>query len=493
MKLRRFLSIVVLAWSAGLYLLTGCAPELDFLIDDFVAPKAEISGTSTAPTLLFSSDEGQATVVFHCNRRWSAAFVNDRASQWCSLPETEGRGGTVSVVVRVSQNMDYDERSASIVFTCDDVTRTLVVTQKQKDALLLESNRLEVPYVGGTYELHFRTNVDYKVSVADDAASWISHSGTKGLTSHSAILQIQANNTLKARQGEVVVSSSMGKEVVKVYQEGEKPTLVLGEHDFDLEAAEADIFFRVSSNLDVSYSLHDGSWIQEVKTRTVSTNEFHFRVDRNQGRKERTDYIVFRDKEYGVSDSVRIHQRVVPILADDQVVPRTLPSRSIKLSLLTSGGDPLVYKVSSSASWLQFEEIVEDPESGHCLIRFETKPNPDKTPREGTIRIYHVDYQMPEEITLTQVEAQRFFTYTTRRTEVKAPSISHDGSGFLLWGDGTFEDLSSVCGTPDWTHVYTDGRKQHTVVVESAAIPWLLVPEPEDGMHFDFSNLKKED
>ena len=493
MNNRRLITIAVLACMAGLFLFPGCTPELDFLIDEFVAPKAEISGTQVSPTLLFSSDEGQATVVFHCNRRWSAAFVNDRASQWCSMPATEGRGGTVSVIVRVSQNTDYDERSASIVFTCDDVTRTLVVTQKQKDALLLESNRLDVPYEGGTYELHFRTNVDFKVSVAEDAASWISQSRTKGLTSHTAIFQIDANNTLKARQGEVVVSSSIGNEVLKVYQEGEKPTLVLGEHDFDLESAEADISVRVTSNLDVSYSLRDGSWVHEVKTKTVSTNEFHFRVDRNPGRKERTDYIVFRDKEYGVSDSVRIHQRVVPILAEDQVIPGFLPSRSVQLSLLTSDGDPQVYKASASASWLRFEGIAEDPESGHCRIRFETQPNPDKNPREGVIRVYHVDYEIPEEIMVTQVQAERYFAYSTRRTEVKAPSLVHDGNGFILWGDGLFDDLSSVRGDTEWIHLYTDGKKQHTIVVESAAIPWLLVSEPEDGMHFDFSNLKKEE
>lgn len=491
----KLLSILIgLASWFGLMLAPGCSPELDFMLDSFETPDAEVSGTSISPTLLFSSEEGQATVVFHCNRRWSAAFVNDRASDWCSISGTEGRGGTVTVIVRVRQNVEFDERSASIVFTCDDVTRPLLVTQKQKDALFLSSNRVEMTYEGGDFELPFRTNVDYKITVSEDASSWITLERTKGLSSHSAYFTVAANKTLTPRQGDVIATSSAGKEVLTVYQAGEKPTLVLGYHEYvNMSARETVLSFDVESNLDVYYTLHDGSWIHEEKTKTVSTNRYRFAVDRNHSRKERTDYIVFRDREYGMCDSVHVHQLPEPILAGDLIQPEiSVPSQSVVLSFLTDGGIPEIFSQESTVSWIECTGIVDDPKTGCCLVCFQTKPNRGNKPREGAVRVYKEEFDQPDEIKVTQVAVQPYFSYTTRKTEIHAPAFAQSGEGFILWGDGTFSHFDKMAANEkDVVHVYEDGKKSHSILVECAAIPWLRVSEPEDAMHFDFSTLKK--
>lgn len=490
MSVRMKKLLVIPAMLLSLFL-TGCSPELDFVMESFVAPTAQVSGSSEAAALLFSSDEGRATVVFTANRRWSAAFVNDRAADWCSMSATEGRGGTVTVYVSVRSNPDYDERSASIQFTCDDVTRTLVVTQKQKDALFLESNRIEMPSAGGTFTMSYRTNIDSKVSVSPAAANWILPTKTKGMVTRTESFTVKANETLEPRQGTVEVTSTLGTEVLTVYQAGETPTLVLGAHEVDLAAAGEGFSVQVTSNLDVSLSIGSGKWLREVETKTVSTHTYYFMADRNDGRKAREDVLVFRDKARGMADSVRVRQAFQPILVgtDPMIVPG---GSSVQLVLLTAEGEPGDFRMVPSSSWLVLSGIEQEGEA--CRIRVDTRPNKSEKVREGIIQVYRNGFSVPDEVSVSQAGLQPSFMYTTLKQEVHAPAFSQSGDGFIIWGDGTFNWFDKFSGNDkDVVHVYTDGVKSHAITVESGSILWLQVPEPEDGMHYDFSTLKKKE
>ena len=475
----------------GVLLATGCTPEMDFVLESFQAPTAQVSGTAQSPSLLFTSEAGRAAVVFTANQRWTASLVNDRASGWCSLSETKGKGGTITVYVSVEANPDYDQRSASIQFTCDDITRTLVVTQKQKDALFLESNRIEMTSEGGTFTMTYRTNVESKVTVAADAADWIIPLKSKGLSTQSETFNVKANETLEPRQGSVEVTSALGKEVLTVYQAGEVPTLVLGAHEVELSPAGEAFSVQVTSNLNVSVTIQDGRWLHEVATKTLSTNTYYFMADRNESREDRMDLIVFRDNERGVADSVHVRQAFQPILADTSAL--AVPGNAaVRLELLTAGSQPDVFKVSPSESWLVVSGI--EPGDEGCRILLDTRVNEREEPRECVVRVYCEGYDLPDEVKVSQAGKSMYFTYSTKRSEVVAPTFAQDVDGFILWGDGSYDRIDpSVMRAKDLVHIYSDGAKTHSILVESAMIPWLLVSEPEDGMHFDFSTLKKKE
>lgn len=481
--MKRFWTLFIGTLAVGL-LLTACSPELDFKLESFQAPKAEVSGTAEAPRLLFSSEGGQATVVFHANRQWSAEFVNDRASSWCSLSVTEGKSGDVSMTVRVKANLEYDERSASILFTCDEIQRTLVVTQKQQDALLIDLSRWEMPCEGGSFDLTFRTNVNFTMTVAADAASWISVTKTKGLSEHAAKVVVKANGTLEARQGTIEFKSENLSETVTVYQAGEEPTLILGAHEVKVPASGEGFSLQVTSNLDVSYEIVGGDWLHEVETKTVSTNTYYFAADPNTVRKERTCMIVFKDKKRGISDTVHVTQGIKAILVDPS--PLTLPSRAMTLSLLAADEDPGRFKVETSASWIALAGISR--QEGGCVIRLEIQENTGAHAREDVVRVYLEGYADPDKLVVTQMPALSLFSYTTTRREVYSPDIEFDGVGFIHWGDGHF-DLLPLPTEERLIHRYGDSGP-HTIEVEAEWIPMVMVREPENNMHFDFSNMK---
>ena len=116
----------------GLFALTACQPDLHFLPESFQSPTADISGGDTDVSLVFPADAGFASLGFQSNQDWTVSFVNDRAKEWCSIPFESGRKGAFTLTVSVAANADYDERSASIVLSCGDLRRTIVVTQKQR-------------------------------------------------------------------------------------------------------------------------------------------------------------------------------------------------------------------------------------------------------------------------------------------------------------------------------------------------------------------------
>lgn len=475
-------------WILCAVLATACQPDLHFVEDSFRSVTAEATVQPDRVSILFDDTSGNATLEFESNKKWTAAFVNDRAADWCSLSSDNGRKGVITLVITVKQNDDYDERSASVILTCEDLTRTIVVTQKQKDALFLESSRIEMPCEGGSFSMTYRTNVDARVSVAADAADWIVPARTKGLSTYTETFTVRRNETLEPRQGNVEVTSALGTEVLTVYQAGEIPTLVLGSHEVELPAEGDGFSIQVTSNLDLSLTLRDDSWIHEVDTKTISTNTFYFVADFNEGRSERENLLVFSDQKRGMSDSVRIRQAYQAILAP--MNPATLPSRSVDLLLTTVGGVPEDFKVVPSVSWMKLVSI-EAGEEG-CQIRLRSEDNPKSSKRAGVIRVYRTVFPTPDEVKVTQIALQPSFSFTTKRQEVKAPAVSEMFDRYILWGDGSFTFVPQMSHGPAETHSYAQAGK-HTIVVESPSIPWLLVSEPENDTYFDFSMLKKKE
>lgn len=479
--MRKTLSIIVGILAAAALLLTGCRPELDFSLDAFSGTGVEVSGTAQSPTILFSSDAGKATVVFNSSGRWSAAFVNDRAKNWCSLSAEEGRSGTVTLTVTVRQNEGYDERSASIVFTCDNVQRTLVVTQKQLDALVMDASREEIPAEGGSFTLNYRTNVNCQVKVLGAAEKWITLTRSKALNDHSVQVTVQANGTMESRQGEIEVKGNNLTEIVTVYQEGEAPTLVLGAHAVSLPVEGDGFSVQVTSNMNVVFTVEGGDWLQEVKTKTLSTNTYYFAATANTGRAVRLGRIVFR-ADYGMRDTVVVTQDYQPIVIDPS--PRTVPCRSVVLSVLAVDAEPGQLRVETATSWLSCTGITRDKEGSHILI--ETQNNTAQSTRQGTVLVYMEGCEGPDELIITQEKAMPFFSFTTTQPEVSVPAMNISGNGYIHWGDGTFENLWSLSSL---VHRYSE-TGTHTVIVEAETISAMLVDELEEGMHLDFSNLK---
>lgn len=296
-------------FSTFILLLTSCRPDIDFVEGSFRPGLAEVALSGSNLSMTFPSSSGSVSVDLDASGKWTASFVNDRSKDWCSLSAESGSRGKATITVSVKENTDYDQRSASIIFVCGDVQRTIVVTQKQKDALLITSNRLDVDNKGGNISIEVKANVEFEYSISESAKSWITQVGTKGLKTSQLLFKVDANEELDKREGAITITSSVGQETVRVYQDGATPTLIVSTSQIELPATDTSFQVEVRSNVDVAIEIPDSCiWIKEMQTKAMSTNTYYFEADANESLNAREATITFKNAAKGMEEKVTVIQ-----------------------------------------------------------------------------------------------------------------------------------------------------------------------------------------
>ena len=111
------------------------------------ANKVEIS--TSAPVV--EQKGGTATVSFTTNAAWTASV--SASTSWLSVSPASGSAGTHTLTITTTENDTYDERNASITIKAGNASKNITVTQKQKDALIVTSNKMEIGAEGGEFTI----------------------------------------------------------------------------------------------------------------------------------------------------------------------------------------------------------------------------------------------------------------------------------------------------------------------------------------------------
>ena len=458
--------------------LTACRPELDF--DFHQNSQASFSGSGENYTVLFDAESGVATIDLNASGSWTAEFVNGRA-YWCTLSAMEGKRGVATLTFSVQSNGEYDERSAAVVFTCKDLKRTIVVTQKQRDALLLSSGRVEMSADGGSFTVEVLSNIDFSHQIEANGQSWIRTLSTKGLEKSVLTFQVDQNESLDKRIGTVTFAGPTSQETVTVYQKGETPTIVISEDTVSLTAEEGVFKVEVASNIDATLQVpEDCDWLREIQTKTISTHTYQFAYDRNQARTARTCYLVFRNEAFKKVDSVQVEQGQVPILKEVQDV--YIPSTGDVVTLATSDAVQSFDQFHYDATWFEPAGMESDPDGNR--FSFRVGPNPEQKMRAVPVSVSIPGFAEPDVFQVRQYGPYPSFSYVTTEQEVVVPKLDEGEIPYLVfWGDGSYERY-----TQDLQHRY-ESAGTHTIRFEGNSFLFLLLPAPQDGMRYDFSHL----
>ena len=342
---------------AAVFLFAGCGhevePELEFLDNASSGSGVEIRKSGSTLYLNFPSSASSATVELEASQEWAASFLNDRSVGWCSASKLSGGKGVASITVSVKENPDYDDRSASILFESGNLKRTIVVTQKQKEAMLISGKRFDVAQEGGTVQVEVGANVSFSYTVGEGCSSWITPARTKSLSTSTVSFDVAENTTLAKREGEITFTASTGSETVKIYQDGETPTIIVSQNRYDLEAEKASFTVEVRSNIDVSFSVPEqNGWIREVRTKSFSTNSFTFEVDENEEFASRSCAITFSSKEWGKEEKVIVSQKAATpqlILGTGEY---TFSYEGGNLDITLKSNMNVGYKIADDCEWI---------------------------------------------------------------------------------------------------------------------------------------------
>lgn len=363
-----------------LMLCQGCSEDKEENPPAPESPSITVESEEDIP--VFDTAGGTLALTFTTTSDWTAS-VDGAASGWLSVSPASGEAGTHTLSLVTTANDSYDERNASVTITSGSVKKTLTVTQKQKDALLLTSNKVELEAEGGDFSIELQANVEVTYEIESGAQTWLTPvARSRGLTSSVLAFHAEANEEAEARQAVIKLAGGNGlTEEVTVYQIGTGPALVLSQSEYIVSSAGETIQVELRSNTAYEIEMPGVDWLRENSSRSLSTYTHYFIVDPNETYDARSAVIRFIDRENGIEQTVTVTQ----MQRDAIVVAQNVYQIGVEGGALNFAVQANVdFTVSTNADWITQVEARGLTERMLC---FEVTPNEGEEMREAVITL----------------------------------------------------------------------------------------------------------
>ena len=289
--------------SLFIVILSGCSKkdkELDFI------------KVTSGLTYTVEAAGGTVNVNVETNTDYFVSIPDD-AKNWISVVESRAsRNETISL--SVSEN-GIDARSA-IVYLNNKNGEQLAkvqISQKGEDPCFNVKNgsTVEVESKGGTVDLKFETNIEYSVSIPEEAQIWISVVESRAIRQETVTLSISEND-IDARSAFIYLIDKKGEQLAKVQisQKGEDPCFnVKNGSTVEVESKGGTVDLKFETNIEYSVSIPEEaqSWISVVESRAIRQETVTLSISENNGA-TRSATIQFVDKGQNTLASIKINQ-----------------------------------------------------------------------------------------------------------------------------------------------------------------------------------------
>lgn len=442
------------------------------------APKPEtikIEITTSAPVM--EQKGGTATVSFTTNAAWTANVGT--STSWLKVSPTSGVAGTHTLTVTTSENDTYDERNASITLKAGNVSKSITVTQKQKDGLTVTSNKLEISAEGGNFSIEAKVNVSVTYEIEESAKEWISASESRGLSAKTLNFTAKANDKKEHRQGNIILKGGDGlTETVTVYQEGEKPTLVITSDDIIVGSDGETIKIELKSNVEYTMILPQVDWISKEGSRAISAYTHYLSIYPNETYDQRNAVVYFQNETENLKDSINITQ----LQKDAIVVAKneyTLDAITTELSFDIQSN--VEFEIATSVDWIK---NVTSRALESFSLNFTVEENITQESREGLIIIASGDLKQEIKIVqLGRVDFNQIFITHTCRDYIIPIVTGYRLQGVVIWGDGYEENYQT-----NLTHQYAE-EKTYILQMDLWGAEEMEIPSLVGIEEIDFSNF----
>ena len=170
---------------------------------------------------------GTLSVAITSNADWSVSIPAE--ADWLSANPINGEAGeNITITLTATANEGYDKRTANVTVSCKNEngedSAEFTVTQKQKGALILTEDVIEVSYEGGKVSVKLSANSDVTYAIADNAKEWIvvaqpNGAPTKALVESTYEFNVLPNPVKQEREGVITFTNEAGSETVTIKQE----------------------------------------------------------------------------------------------------------------------------------------------------------------------------------------------------------------------------------------------------------------------------------
>ena len=378
-------------------------------------------------SLDFTSDSGEAILSFTTNKDWSIDVSQSGGDvSWCTVFPNKGKAGESQVSIRVAKNEGADDRNVVLNLTAGDLTKSIVVTQKQKDAITLTTAKFEVDKNGGEIQVEVKANVTYEVIIPEQYQSWIRESsgsgqiimGDKGYNQmRESATRTNMDRTVRKfyiskseeydkREGEIIFRSGELEEVLKVYQIG-GGIVLLSKNEYIVSDKGEQIAVELNSNFDFDVKMPQVDWITATVTRSVSSHTLYYTIAPNETYDKREAEIIYYDRnDKSVTDTLRVVQvQKDAILLSQKEYDITAKGEIIEISVETN----VNYNIhidEENSQWIKLVQNAATKSLRQDKLFFSIKENSEVKPRVGNIVFTSIKSALADTIRIIQEAKQ---------------------------------------------------------------------------------------
>lgn len=256
-------------------------------------------------TLTVPDVQSETMFSIASNTEWTIAGTTD----WCTVTQNSG-DGSASVGIRVSANTTKLERSTTLTIVGGPLSSTIVVTQKQDDALILTKSTENLDYTAHTIAVTLRSNITYDVIIPSEV-NWITEVKSKTFDTYTHNFLIAANRDYDPRSAEIIFKdkNSLVSDTLTINQ-AKLNGIIISNPDVSLGDAGGNITVELRANVeyDMIIPTATAEWISTMATKGLQTYNHTLTVEKNDTFDERTGYVIFKDKATTLADTLVVHQ-----------------------------------------------------------------------------------------------------------------------------------------------------------------------------------------
>ena len=352
----------------------------------------------TQSNMNFTEKVNEQTFTFTTNADWTISVAPIKGGEnWCTASPTQGNAGNQTVKIAVVENSTYDDRSVTVTLKSGTESKSFVVTQKQKDALLLTSDKVEINQTGGDFTIEVKANINYTAIIGEDCKDWIKEkSNTRTLSTTTKTYSAAVNEDNEKREGTITFTNGTLSETVHIYQAG-GDIILLSKNEYNIDATGEDITVELRSNCEYEVEMPKVDWIHEISTRAMSSHTLYYSVDANETYESREAEIIYRNKTMNIADTLNIIQaQKDAIILGKKTIEVKAEGETIEIKLSTN----IAYEVEMpDVNWITSTTTRSLTE--HTLY-YKVAKNENENSRTANITFIKKEDELKERLTIIQ-------------------------------------------------------------------------------------------
>ncbi|NDV84278.1 leucine-rich repeat protein [Bacteroides sp. 51] len=427
-----------------------------------------------------SDNSESKTFEITSNQSWTIELSNTRTTpDWLNVSPLKGDAGTTTVTVKTQkENELYDDRDAIIRVKSGDILKTVTITQKKKEAILLSRDKVELAPDDKSFSIEVQSNISYEIIIPEESATWISKSATpptRGLSTKTESFTVQPLTEQKNREGSIIFKKGDITETVQVFQT-QKDELVLLNDRFSVsdEGEEALVVdLRTNIEYEITIPEKDKSWISITNpplVRAIRNDKIYLKITPNETYDSRTSELIIKDKNSDLSKTLTITQ----VQKDALIISEkdfNVSSEKQEISITLKANITYEIGIPEDVKWITQKPLSRGlTEYKHIFV---IQENESSQSRQATVTFTDKNTKISESVVITQAFEKVLLVEKT----YEQVSIDGGNANLQFKSSGTYsvsipEDATSWVSKTD-----TRGLDSHSVnfIVKPLTSPEVMI------------------